>query len=143
MAALTSLCSVLQIEQIQAESVSMTTTQPSPFASPQKGDAPSSPDTDWQHQVDSVDIDEEGMREVYIAALEECKYDSASLEAVHTLAEKAQQTLNPRFVSLSPSPAPPSLSLSSLPASSSLPFSSLPSYPSSLLPFLTPSLPPS
>ena len=76
----------------------MTTTQPSPFASPQKGGAPSSPDTDWQQQVDSIDIDEEGMREVYVAALEECKYDSANLEAVHTLAEKAQQMLNPRFV---------------------------------------------
>ena len=94
----TPLCSVFQVEQIQAESVSMTTTQPSPFASPQKGDAPSSPDTDWQQQVDSIDIDEEGMREVYVAALEECKYDSANLEAVHTLAEKAQQMLNPRFV---------------------------------------------
>ena len=76
----------------------MTTTQPSPFASPQKGDAPSSPHIDWQQQVDSMDIDEEGMREVYVVALEECKYDSANLEAVHTLAEKAQQTPNPRFV---------------------------------------------
>ena len=80
------------------EAVSLTTLQSSPFSLNQTGDAPGSPSDDWQQLADATDIDEEGLREVYVAALEECKYDSAELEAVHTLAEKAQQTLNPRFV---------------------------------------------
>ena len=52
---------------------------------------------DWQQAVEEVQLDEEGLKEAYIAAVEESKYDGAELEAVHTLAEKAQQTLDPRF----------------------------------------------
>jgi len=78
----------------------MTTLQPSPSSFGQTGGSPSSPGDDWQQLADTADIDEEGLKEVYVAALEECKYDSAELESVHTLAEKAQQMLNPRFVIL-------------------------------------------
>jgi len=89
-------CFMQEIEQIQAEAVSMTTLQPSPASFGQTGGSPSSPGDDWQQLADTADIDEEGLKEVYVAALEECKYDSAELESVHTLAEKAQQMLNPR-----------------------------------------------
>lgn len=41
-------------------------------------------------------VEEEALRDVYLAALEECKFDSAELEEVHTLAEKAQEGLDPR-----------------------------------------------
>ena len=78
----------------------MTTLQPSPSSFGQTGGSLSSPGDDWQQLADTADIDEEGLKEVYVAALEECKYDSAELESVHTLAEKAQQMLNPRFVIL-------------------------------------------
>ena len=51
----------------------------------------------WQLAVEAIQLDEEGLREAYVAAVEDSKYDSAELEEVHTLAEKAQQTLDPRF----------------------------------------------
>ena len=51
---------------------------------------------DWQQQVESIELDEEGLKEAYVAALEDSKYDGAELEAVHTLAGKAQQSLDPR-----------------------------------------------
>ena len=35
------------------------------------------------------------MREIYVATMEESKFDSAELEEVHTLTEKAQMTLDP------------------------------------------------
>lgn len=41
-------------------------------------------------------IPEEDLCEIYVAALEESKFDSAELEDVHTLGEKAQVTLDPR-----------------------------------------------
>ncbi len=51
---------------------------------------------DWQKAADAVVIVEDDLREIYVAAMEECKFDSAELEEVHTLAEKAQTSLDPR-----------------------------------------------
>lgn len=45
-------------------------------------------------------IDEDGLREAYVAALGESKYDTIELDAVHTLAERAQQTLDPRYIGM-------------------------------------------
>lgn len=54
-------------------------------------------DDAWQQQADAADIMEDGLRDIYVSALEESKYDSCELEEVHTLAEKAQQqALEPR-----------------------------------------------
>ena len=53
-------------------------------------------DEDWQEMADSSVVEEDDLREIYQAALEECKFDSAELESVHILAEKAQVTLDPR-----------------------------------------------
>lgn len=39
---------------------------------------------------------EDDLREIYVAALEESKFDSAELEGIHTLTEKAQVLLDPR-----------------------------------------------
>ena len=51
---------------------------------------------EWQEAADSLTSVEEDVRELYVAAMEESKFDSAELEEVHTLAEKAQTTLDPR-----------------------------------------------
>ena len=51
---------------------------------------------DWERLADATEIVEAGLREVYISALEVSKYDSAELLDVHTLADKVQQTLDPR-----------------------------------------------
>lgn len=51
---------------------------------------------EWQKAADALEIVEEDLRDVYVAAMEEVKFDSAELEEVHTLAEKAQTELDPR-----------------------------------------------
>ena len=51
---------------------------------------------EWQRAADALTINEDDLRDVYFAAMEECKFDSAELEEIHTLAEKAQTTLDPR-----------------------------------------------
>jgi hypothetical protein len=65
----------------------------SPQATPT---SPSTVDHDWERLADATEIVEDGLREVYVSALEVCKYDSAELIDVHTLADKVQQTLDPR-----------------------------------------------
>ena len=65
----------------------------SPQATPT---SPSTVDHDWERLADATEIVEDGLREVYVSALEAAKYDSAELIDVHTLAEKVQQTLDPR-----------------------------------------------
>ena len=56
----------------------------------------SNPHDDWERLADATEIVEAGLREVYVSALEESKYDSAELIDVHTLADKVQQTLGPQ-----------------------------------------------
>ena len=53
-------------------------------------------DSSWQEEADSSNIDENNFREVYVAALEDAKFDGAELEGTHVLANKAQVTLDPR-----------------------------------------------
>jgi hypothetical protein len=53
-------------------------------------------DSSWQEIADTSEIVEEDLRVIYMAALEDSKFDSAELEVAHTLAEKAQVTLDPR-----------------------------------------------
>ena len=83
----------------------LTTTSPPPQAATHSSlttlnKPPSSPrdasGEDWQQTADSSVIVEDDLRELYQAALEECKFDSAELEDVHTLSEKAQEALDPR-----------------------------------------------
>ena len=50
----------------------------------------------WQKYADSAQIDEEGLRELYVGALAEAKYDTAELQDVHILADKMQPSLDPR-----------------------------------------------
>jgi len=50
----------------------------------------------WQEEADSSTIDEQNFREIYVGSLEGSKFDSAELEDCHTLAGKAQTTLDPR-----------------------------------------------
>lgn len=44
-----------------------------------------------------VNIKGETLREMYVGALEDSKYDSAELHGVHALDEKASVALNPRY----------------------------------------------
>lgn len=84
--------------QIQAEVTSQTSSL-HPSSSPGSeggGGASHQEDEDWQEAADSLTIPEENLCEIYVAALEESKFDSAELEDVHTLGEKAQVTLDPR-----------------------------------------------
>lgn len=46
--------------------------------------------------ADSTPIEEADLQAIYLAALGESKFDSAELADIHTLAEKAQVTLDPR-----------------------------------------------
>ena len=69
-------------------------TSPTPTSS---GEAPTDSLSDWQVAVDLIRIDEEGLKEAYVGALDDCKYDSTELSEIHTLAENAQQSLDPRY----------------------------------------------
>ena len=60
------------------------------------GADPAGRDDDWQEMANSLEIVEEDLCELYVAALEESMFDSAELETVHTLIDKAQVTLDPR-----------------------------------------------
>ena len=53
-------------------------------------------DHSWQKYADSAQIDEDGLRELYVGALVETKYDTAELQDVHLLADKMQPSLDPR-----------------------------------------------
>ena len=50
----------------------------------------------YVHSTRSVQIDVQTTQEVYIGALQDSKYDSADLQGVHTLEDKAVATLDPR-----------------------------------------------
>ena len=41
-------------------------------------------------------VDMDSLRDLYVGALEDSKYDSATLQGVHTLEDKAVATLDPR-----------------------------------------------
>ncbi len=79
-----------QIDDIQQGSDSMS---PTPMSPTPQGQAPS----DWQAAAESLRIDMEQLKEVYVASMEEGNYDSAELMEVHTLAENAQENLDPRW----------------------------------------------
>lgn len=87
------------------ESRQGTTTEPSPQpSSSQGGHTVSSPggvipacqDHRWQIYADSAQIDEEGLRDLYVSALAEAKYETTELQEVHILADKMQPSLDPR-----------------------------------------------
>lgn len=61
-----------------------------------KSDGEDSSGADWQKVADSSLVVEDELKDIYVAALEESKFDSAELAEVHTLIEKAQVTLDPR-----------------------------------------------
>ena len=50
----------------------------------------------WQREAEAVEINQDGLREVYVGALKEGRYDCASLQEVHTLESRAVATLDPR-----------------------------------------------
>ena len=68
----------------------------SPSHSAVGGGTTGSHDDSWQETADSTPIEEADLQAIYLAALGESKFDSAELEDVHTLVEKAQVTLDPR-----------------------------------------------
>ena len=82
-----------RIQSQTASSASSPSIHQSPAASP-GGKQPGY--EEWQKAIDSEKLDEDALRDVYISALEVSKYDSAELEDVHTLADKAQVTLDAR-----------------------------------------------
>ena len=51
-------------------------------------------------------MDEAGILEAYVGALQESQYDCAELVRVHTLTDKATHTLNARSVVPLPPPPP-------------------------------------
>ena len=53
---------------------------------------------DWQKEAESVQLDKEVLREIYVGALQEGRYDSAPLQGVHALEDKAMASLDPRWV---------------------------------------------
>ena len=57
---------------------------------------PNQSEISWKEEADSSIIDQNGLCELYVGSLEESKFDSAELEHSHTLAEKAQVSLDPR-----------------------------------------------
>ena len=57
---------------------------------------PSVSGADWQKHADSSQIEEEGLRELYVGALAAAKYDSVELSEVHLLADQLPPTLDPR-----------------------------------------------
>ena len=69
----------------------------SPSCSTEGGSGvPLGQDDSWQEIADSSEVVEEDLRVIYVAALDDSKFDSAELAEVHTLIEKAQVTLDPR-----------------------------------------------
>lgn len=59
----------------------------------------SHPDLDpcaWQAEADASIVAEEDLRVIYMAALEDSKFDGAELSVAHTLQDKAQVALDPR-----------------------------------------------
>ena len=85
------------MEQLQSLDVARSPTSPASPSSPR--DAPTNQSgarDDWERLADATEIVEDGLREVYVSALEVSKYDSAELMDVHTLADKVQQTLGPQ-----------------------------------------------
>ena len=83
----------------QLQEASSVTSLSSPLSPLSPRGAPvnqSSPRDDWERLADATEIVEAGLREVYVSALEESKYDSAELIDAHTLADKIQQTLGPQ-----------------------------------------------
>ena len=85
------------MEQLQeASSVTSPTSPLSPLSPRGAPVNQSSPRDDWERLADATEIVEAGLREVYVSALEESKYDSAELIDAHTLADKVQQTLGPQ-----------------------------------------------
>ena len=50
----------------------------------------------WQREAEAVEIDQDGLREMYVGALKEGRYDCASLQEVHALESRAVATLDPR-----------------------------------------------
>lgn len=50
----------------------------------------------WQTEAESVAIDANDLKEMYVGALEEGRYDSAPLQGVHILEDRAVASLDPR-----------------------------------------------
>ncbi len=71
---------------------------PGPLSPTPQGQVAGDSSADWQAAVESVKIDSDGLRDVYVSAMEEGKYDSAELGEVHSFAEKAEEGVNPRWV---------------------------------------------
>ena len=85
------------MDQLQTQEAARSPTSPISPSSPRGAPAnQSSIRDDWERLADATEIVEDGLREVYVSALEESKYDSAELIDVHTLADKVQQTLGPQ-----------------------------------------------
>ena len=50
----------------------------------------------WQDEAASCAVNEDDLCDLYVSALEESKFDSTEMSDTHTLAEKAEVTLDPR-----------------------------------------------
>lgn len=54
-------------------------------------------DTRWQSEAKAIRVNREGLRDLYVSAMEPSKYESAALVAVHTFCDRSQASSDARL----------------------------------------------